>query len=144
MGNFLSLQTQLSFYSCFQLRFCFFHSICWTVALGKAFILCAKCIRQSSQIIAPIQLVNGLYFLLLYLRVVHLLFTSSASYWFGVFYNKCSMNIQRNLKGPTELGQKDKPVLAPVNGNDFSCWRLFPVSSLPLTDLSLKSMLRNT
>lgn len=46
LGNFLSLQTQLNFYSCFQRSFCcFFHSFCWTVALGKALILCAKCIR---------------------------------------------------------------------------------------------------
>lgn len=63
LGNFLSLQTQLSFYSCFQLSFCsFFHSFCWILALGKALIPCAKCIRQSSQITAPIQLVNGLFY----------------------------------------------------------------------------------
>lgn len=44
----------------------------------------------------------------------------------------------------TELGQKDKPVLAPVKGNDFSLLKALPSVSMPLADLSLESMLRNT
>lgn len=46
--------------------------------------------------------------MLLYLTVVHLLYRSSPSYWFGGFGNKCSRKTWRNLKGSTQqnLGKK--------------------------------------
>lgn len=73
--------------------------------------LCAKCIRQSSQITAPIQLVNGLH----YTAVSHKGSMETATFsvhkmckLLGFFNNKCSKNAQRNLKGPTRhsLGKK--------------------------------------
>lgn len=89
---------------------CFFHSFCWTVAsrVGKALILCAKCIRQSSQMTAPIQLVNGLFLCCCISRWYIFCSQGLQVIGSGFFYNTCSMNTWRNLKEPTQqsLGKK--------------------------------------
>lgn len=125
--------------------------------------LCAKCIRQSSQITAPTQLVNGLH----YTAVSHSSTMKTATFsvhkmckWLGwvfffVVYNKCSKNSGRNLKRPAQhsLGKKTSlhllqsiAMISPTEGTlyDFPVSGVLTVRLLPLTDLSPKSMLRNT
>lgn len=119
---------------------------------------CAKCIRQSSQITAPIQLVNGLCYTAVFHRGTMKTATFSVHKMcklLGFFNNKCSKNAQRNLKGPTQqsLGKKTSlyllqsiATISPTEGTlqDFPVSGVSTVSLLPLTDLSPKSMLRNT
>lgn len=156
------MPTQLSFYNCFQLSSCWVSQLQVNSGFGKGVnSLCAKCIRRSSQITAPIQLVNGLC----YTAVSHRGTMTTATFsvhkickLLGLvffFSNKYSKNAQRNLKGPARhsLGKKTSfhllqsiAMISPTESTlqDFPVSVVPTASLLPLADLSPKSMLRNT